>query len=163
MDPSRRKSLRALAAGAVGIGFNGARVFAAGPPPETARLRLSKVPSICLAPQYVAEELLRAEGFTQIEYAGTAMQSGGLPAAQMIGAGEADIAMNFAAPLVMALDMGVPIVLLGGVHAGCFELFAGERVRSIKDLKGKTVAILNKGSAQHVFLAVQQLKREMRT
>jgi NitT/TauT family transport system substrate-binding protein len=153
MDPSKRKSLRALAAGAVGIGFNGEGVFAAEPPPETTRLRLSKVPSICLAPQYVAEALLRAEGFTQVEYVGTAMQSGGLPAAEMMGAGESDIAMNFAGPLVVALDKGLPIVLLGGVHVGCFELFAGDRVRSIKDLKGKTVAILNKGSAQHVFLA----------
>jgi NitT/TauT family transport system substrate-binding protein len=61
--------------------------------------------------------------------------------------------MNFAGPLVVALDMGVPISLIGGVHVGCFELFATGRVRSIKDLKGKTVAILNKGSAQHIFLA----------
>jgi NitT/TauT family transport system substrate-binding protein len=43
--------------------------------------------------------------------------------------------MNFAGPLVIALDMGVPIALLGGVHVGCFELFANEPVRSIKDLK----------------------------
>ena len=64
-----------------------------------------------------------------------------------------DIAMNFAAPLLVAIDQGVPIVLLAGVHSGCFELFAGERVRSIEDLKGKTVAILSRGSAQHVFLA----------
>jgi NitT/TauT family transport system substrate-binding protein len=81
------------------------------------------------------------------------MQGGGLSGAQMMGAGEVDFAMNFAGPLVVALDMGVPISLIGGVHVGCFELFATERVRSIKDLKGKTVAILNKGSAQHVFLA----------
>jgi len=39
-----------------------------GPPPETTRLRLTAVPAICLAPQYVAEALLNAEGFTHIEY-----------------------------------------------------------------------------------------------
>ena len=37
---------------------------AAEPPPETPRLRLVQTPSMCQAPQYVAEELLRGEGFT---------------------------------------------------------------------------------------------------
>jgi NitT/TauT family transport system substrate-binding protein len=46
---------------------------------------LSKVPSICLAPQYVAEQLLHAEGFTHIEYVGTGMQGGGVPGAGVSG------------------------------------------------------------------------------
>jgi ABC-type nitrate/sulfonate/bicarbonate transport system substrate-binding protein len=49
--------------------------------------------------------------------------------------------MNMAAPLVVALDGGAPIVVLAGVHVGCFELIATDRVRTIKDLKGKTVAV----------------------
>ena len=154
MGTSRRNSLRLLAAAAAaGLGLKPIRLAAAEAPPETKRLRLSKVPSICLAPQYVAEALLHAEGFTQIEYVGTAMQASGVPGAQLMGSGEVDVGMNFAGPLVVALDMGAPIVLLGGVHVGCFELFTGERVRSIKDLKGKSIAILSKGSAQHIFLA----------
>jgi NitT/TauT family transport system substrate-binding protein len=36
-------------------------------PPETTTIRLVKIPGICVAPQYVAEELLRAEGFTDIQ------------------------------------------------------------------------------------------------
>jgi NitT/TauT family transport system substrate-binding protein len=151
MGTSRRESLAWLVA--AGPGLSPATWAAGEPPPETTRLRLSRIPSICIAPQYVAGELLRAEGFTQIEYVGTAMQGGGVPGAQVMGAGDVDFAMNFAAPLVVALDMGVPISLLGGVHVGCFEVFVGDRVHTIKDLKGKTVAILNKGSAQHVFLA----------
>jgi NitT/TauT family transport system substrate-binding protein len=127
--------------------------LAAEPPPEVSRIRLGKVPSICLAPQYVAEELLRAEGFREIEYVGGTVLSGGLSGAISMGRGESDLSMNFAAPLVMAIDRGVPIVLLGGVHVGCFELFATDRVRSIKDLKGKTVAILAKESAHHTFVA----------
>src|SRR5260221_434421 len=35
---------------------------------ETRRIRLIHDPSICVAPQYLAEGLLRAEGFTDIEY-----------------------------------------------------------------------------------------------
>jgi hypothetical protein len=31
-------------------------------------IRLVKIPSICIAPQYVAEELLHAEGFTDVRY-----------------------------------------------------------------------------------------------
>ncbi len=153
MGASRRDFLRVLAAGVAGMGLNRTGFAAAGPPPETTRLRLGKQPSICVAPQYVAEELLRAEGFTHIQYVGEGVSSTGLMGAQAMGAGQLDISMNFAAPLVMALDQGVPILLLGGVHVGCFELFGTERVRTIKDLKGKTVAILSKGSPSHIFLA----------
>jgi hypothetical protein len=32
------------------------------------------------------------------------------------------------------MDAGQPIVVLGGVHAGCDEPFGSERVRSIRDL-----------------------------
>jgi NitT/TauT family transport system substrate-binding protein len=70
-----------------------------------------------------------------------------------MGAGEIDISMNFAAPLVVAVDAGSPIVVLAGVHIGCFELIASERIRTIKDLKGTTVAVLNLGSSQHIFLS----------
>src|SRR6266446_5752525 len=68
---NRREFLRgATLAGTVGlVGVPPSRV-AAEPPPETTRLRIGLVPSICVAPQYVAEELLRAEGFTDIEYTG---------------------------------------------------------------------------------------------
>jgi NitT/TauT family transport system substrate-binding protein len=36
---------------------------------------------------------------------------------------------------------------------GCFELFGTERVRAIRELKGKTVSVPELGSPQHVFLA----------
>ena len=52
------------------------------PPPETTRVRLGAVPSICLSPQYVAEDLLRAEGFTDIRYPPV---SGGLLGAKEMG------------------------------------------------------------------------------
>ena len=53
----------------------------------------------------------------------------------------------------MELDAGRPIVLLAGDHVGCFELFGTERVRAVRDLKGKTVAVTQLGLTQHVFLA----------
>ena len=51
------------------------------------------------------------------------------------------------------MDAGLPLVLLGGVHAGCFELFGTERIKAVRDLKGKTVAVPELGSAHHVFVA----------
>jgi NitT/TauT family transport system substrate-binding protein len=47
----------------------GARTsFAEEPAPETTVIRLSKIPALCLAPQYIVESLLRAEGFTDVRY-----------------------------------------------------------------------------------------------
>jgi NitT/TauT family transport system substrate-binding protein len=42
---------------------------------------------------------------------------------------------------------------LGGLHVGCFELFAAENIRAVRDLKGKRIAIPAFGTSQHVFLA----------
>ena len=42
---------------------------------------------------------------------------------------------------VVHLDAGEPITALAGVHPGCFELFAHEPIRTIRDLKGKRVGI----------------------
>jgi NitT/TauT family transport system substrate-binding protein len=38
-------------------------------------------------------------------------------------------------------------------HAGCFELFGHEHIRSVRDLKGKTMAIPAFNSSQHAFIA----------
>lgn len=151
---SRREFVHGAAlAGAAGLLGVGRDAYAAEPPPETKRIRLGKPPSACVAPQYVAEELLRAEGFQQIEYVGSGQSAAGSAGAHAMGSGQVDLSMNFAAPLVVALDEGAPIVLLAGVHAGCFELFVTEKIRTISDLKGKTAAILATRSSQHIFLA----------
>lgn len=147
---NRRQLLASLsAAGAAGL-LGSAPALADEGPPETTRLRLVKIPSICQAPQYVAEALLKAEGFTDLQYI---ERPGALAIQQMLAAGEADINGHFAGPLITRIDAGDPIVVLAGLHIGCFELFGTERVHSIRDLKGKSVAVWELGSAQHVFLA----------
>src|SRR2546425_12992615 len=40
----------------------------AEPPPETTKIRLTQIEGICVAPQYVAEELLKSEGFSDVRY-----------------------------------------------------------------------------------------------
>jgi NitT/TauT family transport system substrate-binding protein len=134
-----------------------ARVAGAEPPPETTRIRLVNITrGICTAPQFVAEELLGIEGFTDVQYVGRTDMSPVLDIQRDLASGDADISMTFAALCIVGLDVGEPVVILAGIHPGCFELFGGDRVRTIRDLKGKTVALagLGTGSTQHIFLAM---------
>jgi len=116
---------------------------------ETTRIRLTQMPGICIAPQYVATDLLRAEGFANVEY----VQAPSKDPYAAFSDGSIDISMSFAAPFLAQLDKGDPIMLLGGVHVGCFEVIGSEGVRAIRDLKGKTVGIPGFGTGQHLFLA----------
>jgi len=117
---------------------------------ETTNIRIGKIAGICIAPQYVADELLRAEGFTDVRYVAT---EPGTPSALALAHGEIDFTMNFSPPLIVAIDAGDPITIVGGEHAGCFELFAREGIRSISDLKGKTVGVQALRSSQYLFLS----------
>ena len=123
----------------------------AEPPPETTKIRLAKVPAICLAPQYLAEELLRLEGFSQVEY--VAARDEDIDNTILVADGRVDLTMEGATALVPALDAGRPIVILAGVHGGCYELFGNEGVRTIRNLKGKNVAVALLGSADHIYIA----------
>jgi NitT/TauT family transport system substrate-binding protein len=61
--------------------------------------------------------------------------------------------LHFSAPLLIPIDAGDQIVILGGVHVGCFELFGNERIRTIVDLKGKKVGVPDLGTSPHVFVS----------
>ena len=66
---SRRRFLTTLSsAGAAGLVGLRAKPTNAELPSETTRIRLIHDPSICVAPQYLAEELLRADGFSDVQY-----------------------------------------------------------------------------------------------
>src|SRR5262249_56621482 len=52
------------------------------------------------------------------------------------------------------VDAGGPIVMIAGSRIGWFELFGTDRVRGIRDLKDKTVAILDEGAPDRLFLSV---------
>ncbi len=145
---SRRDVLGTLAGTAALIGLGPARAESQAPA-ETTTIKLNQIPGICVAPQYVAAELLRSEGFSDVRYE----KFGTAGIYKALASGEVDLSMAFVAPFVTQLDTSDAIVLLGGVHVGCFELFGTERVRTIRDLKGRTVAVPEIGSPHHVFLA----------
>jgi NitT/TauT family transport system substrate-binding protein len=151
---TRRRFLGGLTlTGTAGLLGLHARLSAAEPPPETPTLKLSarrRPGATCQAPMYVAEELLRGEGFTDVQYVEAADT---VEAYKTLAAGDVDLGMGFAAPLIIHVDAGDALVFLAGGHVGCFELFGSDRVRAIRDLKGKTVAVPGLGSTQHIFLA----------
>jgi NitT/TauT family transport system substrate-binding protein len=122
---------------------------AAEPPPETRKIRLVKVPAVCLAPEYLAEELLRLEGFSEVEYAEIHQTT----AADVLVANRADITAWTPPALMPDLDAGKPMLALAGIHGGCNELFASERIRTIRDLKGKRVAVSAIGAAEYYFVS----------
>ena len=114
------------------------RSVAAEPPLETTRLRLVHDPSICVTPQYLAEELLQADGFSAVQYIEATDGFG----TRLVAAGGADMMMEFAGVYLTRIDAGDPLVLLGGAH-----------VQAIRDLKDKRVAVLGEGAPEHVFLS----------
>jgi NitT/TauT family transport system substrate-binding protein len=122
---------------------------AAESPPETTRLRLPKTAGICSAPQYVAAEFLYLEGFTEVQYVEVEISS----VQRHLASGALDLSTTFAPLSIIQVDVEAPLVFLGGVHVGCFELFGTERVQAIRDLKGKTVAVPEQEGAHHLFLA----------
>ncbi len=149
---SRREFLSGLTlAGAAGLLGLHPGPIAAEPPPETTRLKLARDLSLCVAPQHLAEAFLRAEGFTDVQYVRT---QAFVEVRKGLATGELDISMQFGGSLIISIDVGDPLVLLSGAHVGCFELFGTERVRAIRDLKGKTVAVPGLGSPYHAFLSI---------
>ena len=125
------------------------RTAAAEPTLETTTIRLPRAPGLCPAPQFLAGAFLHGEGFSDVRYIKmTAKEMG--PA---LASGAADMSMHFGAVLAKGLDTGDSFVILGGVHAGCFELFGTARVQSLRDLKGKTVAVPELGVGPHLILS----------
>ena len=147
---NRREFLRAAAAAGVACTAWSAL---ADSPPEVTTIRLVHDPAICLVPQYLAEELLRVEGFSKIEY--VELSSTGAEAADymLLVQDKADMTMDFPSDLLPAIDAGRPLTVLAGIHGGCFELFAHGAVQTVRDLKGRRVAITVLGSGEHVYIA----------
>jgi NitT/TauT family transport system substrate-binding protein len=150
---TRRRFLSSLSlAGAAGL-LRAPRVLAAEGPLETTSVRfLFKSSVICsAAPQFAAEDLLRAEGFKEIAYIEVTPAERGQPFAD----GRVDFTVTFAVNHIQAIDHGAPITILAGVHAGCYELFAREGLGSITELKGKQVGLQAGSPALLKLMAAQ--------
>jgi NitT/TauT family transport system substrate-binding protein len=147
---TRRRFLTTASVAGVASVLRAAQVPAADGALETTSVRLGKG-SLCAAPAYLAEELLRAEGFTDVGYPDMPSTA---ETGQAIGRGYVDISQGYASHLVQAIDAGEPITLLAGIHVGCIELFGDEGIRGIADLRGKSVGVQALGSTPHVLLTL---------
>jgi NitT/TauT family transport system substrate-binding protein len=134
MQTRRSLLITTALAGAGGL-LSPRRGSAEEPPLETTTVRFGKAPVICFAPQYVCEALLRAEGFTDVRYITTTVPTFN----EDLGSGKFDFQSNLTLDYALAIDRGLPITIVAGVHAGCYELFAHEGIRGMADLKGKRI------------------------
>lgn len=148
---SRRQLLKTVSlAGAASL-VHPLPSFAAEGDLETTTVRLAKNEGICIAAQYIADGLLRAEGFTDIRYVFVPQSNTRVRA---IADGEADFSANFVGPFIEAVASGEPLVVLAGSHIGCYELFGHAHIRNIADLKGKRIGVPGLGSSHHMFVSI---------
>jgi NitT/TauT family transport system substrate-binding protein len=152
MQTRRRFLAGAAMAGAAGL-VGAPRSLHAEPPPETTSVRLPQWigSAYCWAAEYLAGELLRAEGFTDVRYFEGDKK---VDHSVWIARGETDFSLNYPPIHVASIDAAVPIKVLAGLHSGCLELIANESIRNIPDLKGKRVGIGGLGWSEHVHLTL---------
>jgi NitT/TauT family transport system substrate-binding protein len=149
MIQTRRRFISSVAlAGAAGLLYVPREAAAEGDL-ETTTVRLQKIGGVCVAPVYAAEALLRSEGFTDIRYVD---MPNPVAVIEAVARGEIDFGFNYTINYVAAIDAGKPITLLAGVHVGCFEAFARDGIRTIADLKGKSVGIQAVGSTGNLLV-----------
>jgi NitT/TauT family transport system substrate-binding protein len=164
MIRSRRRFLTQFGIGGVtclgGLGGAPVRSLAAEPQPEITTIRFAKDMVTCIAPQ-AALGLLRVEGFTDIRYVditaarlqrAEAAKSGAV--ADMIAHNEIDLGRSFAPNVVLGMGAGAPITVLAGVHLGCFDVFAKSDIRSLTDLKGRTIGLVGSSQTDKVILRI---------
>jgi NitT/TauT family transport system substrate-binding protein len=122
----------------------------AEPPPETTTVRLPGFPTAsCEVPAYVAESLLRAEGFTDVRYV---EGDSGVDTSVWLARGDVDFDWNYGAIHIASIESGVPITVLAGLHSGCLELIANDSVRGVTDLRGKKVGVYSYSSSPHLLV-----------
>ena len=146
-----KKTAMTGAAAYLGIGSDYG-IAAADPPPETTSIKFFQYKTACWAPQYVAEDLLREEGFTDIQYIkGEKIDESEV----LLQAGEIDFRLGNAAWQIKEITPGDNSVFIAGLHTGCFSLMGSDRIHSIRDLKGKNVWAPSKmGYGTQLFFAV---------
>jgi NitT/TauT family transport system substrate-binding protein len=149
-DLSRRRVMQ-LASAAMFAEF--ARMdnsFARDEPPEITKVKLAKIPGVCIAPQYLAEDLLYSEGFTDVSYVES--EPGSATTANT-ASGIVDFSLNFVTSSIISIDQGGDLTLLGGIHSGCFELFVRNDINRLLDLRGKSIGVSALGSSPYLFIA----------
>jgi NitT/TauT family transport system substrate-binding protein len=124
---------------------------AADGPLETTSIRLWSVPPFnCIAGMYMAERFLREEGFTDVQYPQVSPKE--LTNSFVVGA--IDFGVHYAAVVTPPIADGAPLAMLGGIHVGCWQVIASGDIKTMRDLKGKTVSIVGPNFTDGIFMAM---------
>jgi len=105
------------------------------PPPETTTLRIANPPT-CDPGMWLASGYLREEGFTDVQFIDAPFYD-----RAWLTKGLADVAPAHPQLLTAAIDAGLPITVLAGLHTGCFELWVDQSIRNVGDLRGRRIAV----------------------
>jgi NitT/TauT family transport system substrate-binding protein len=115
------------------------------PPPETTTVRWVSPPPC--DPLWMAKDYLLEEGFTDLQIVRITPTT-----TEWLTADKADFNTGGYPSLIAAnVDAGLPIVYLAGIHPGCLELFATPDIASIRDLRGKTIAVNAKNVSDQFY------------
>ena len=76
---------------------------------ETTTIKLPRDPAICTMPQMITEQLLQAEGFTDIHFVDETPT-----ATEQLARGDMDLMVNYASNFIVGLDKGEATTLLAG-------------------------------------------------
>ena len=88
---------------------------------------------VCDPALWTAGDYLLEEGFTNARIMP--------PSITAFPRGEVDISAGYSQWVVANVDAGRPMVALAGMHTGCLELWAKPGINSVRDLKGRTIAV----------------------
>lgn len=141
-----------LLAGTVAL-KGGTPALADEAPLETTTVRLGRWigGAYCWASLYLAGELMRAEGLSDVRYV---EGDTNVDNTEWLTGGVTDFDFNMPSMHIRTIEAGAPIKVLSGVHFGCFELRAAHSIKRISDLKGKRVGVSGLNGHPHVLLSL---------
>ena len=150
---SRRRFMAGLSAAATTGLMLTPKSLRAEPPLETTTVRLGRWigGAYCWASLYLAGELMRADGLSDVRYV---EGDTNVDNTEWLAGGVTDFDFNMPSMHIRTIEAGAPIKVLTGVHFGCFELRANDSVNSIADLKGKRVGVWALDNHPHVLLSL---------
>jgi NitT/TauT family transport system substrate-binding protein len=148
---SRRQFLASASLAAAAGVFGARESLADHGPLETTTVRLPRWigSAYCWAAEYIAGDLMRADGFTDVRYIEADPSA---DSSKWLARGETDFDLNYPPNQIRSIDAGVPVKVLTGLHSGCLELIANNSIRSITDLRGKRVAVNTFNNSAHTWL-----------
>lgn len=157
--PGRRRLLRAAsAAGILGLaGLTGRRVFASGALREIKLAWNANAVCLSAAPVAQARGIFDKHGLKVelVNFAGSTDQL-----LEIIATRKADAGLGMVHRWIKPLESGMDVKLVGSSHGGCVRLVGHEPagVRTLTDLRGKTIAVSDLNSPGKNFFSVLLLK-----